>query len=363
MTGIWLGSSMAYGYLSPLALPRPGRSSRFFPALVCVLSAVAAVWGIIFIKDTAALAYFAKGLQALSVANDPVSADNDFRMSVTLNPMDIYWQGRAEASLAMARALLASLNSSSDASTTQAAASRTMALGNQASQYAAKAVAADPTNYYNYVSEARVAELATSLKMQNGYQAGVQAYSTAIALNPGNPSLYLSLARLEVSQNQLDAALQTIGASLQVKNNYLDAVFLLTQVEAAKGNLPDAITAARFAIGLNDANPLLYFELGLLQYVSKDYADAAVTLAQAVKLQPDYANAQYFLGLSYAQLNRIPDAAAQFEQLSVSNPGNQEVALILANLRAGKSPFAGATPPASTAPEKRSSPPIPEKKP
>ncbi len=363
MTGIWLGASMAYGYLSPVALPRPGRSSRLLPALTAVLTAVAAVWGIVFIKDTAALAYFGKGLQALTVANDPVVADNDFRMAATLNPIDIYWQGRVEASLAQARALLATLNSSSDASTSQSVALRTVALGNQASQYAAKAVAADPTNYYNYVSEARVAELAASLKMANGYQAGVQAYSSAISLNPGNPSLYLSLARLQVSQNQLDASLQTIGASLQVKNNYLDAVFLLTQVEAAKGNLPDAITAAKFAIGLNNTNPLLYFQLGLLQYVSKDYADAAATLAQAVKLQPDYANAQYFLGLSYAQLNRIPDASAQFERLAVSNPSNQEVAMILANLRAGKSPFAGATPPASTAPEKRSSPPIPEKKP
>ena len=363
MTGIWLGSSMAYGYLSPLVLSPAGRVSKLFPGLAAVLVLVAAIWGIVFVKDTAALAYFGKGLQALTVANDPVKADSDFRMAVTLNPIDVYWQARAEASLAEARALLSTLTSSSDASTSQAVAAQTVALGNQASQYAAKAVAADPTNYYDFVSEARVAEFAASLKMQNGYQAGVQAYGNAIALNPGNPSLYLSLARLQVSQNQLDAALQTIGASLQVKNNYLDAVFLLTQVEAAKGNLPDAITAAKFAIGLNDTNPLLYFELGLLQYVSNDYADAATTLAQAVKLQPDYANAEYFLGLSYARLNRLPDAAAQFQQLAVTNPDNQEVALILANLRAGKSPFAGAVPPVSTAPEKRPKLPIPEKKP
>jgi len=367
MTGIWLGASTAYGYLSPLVLsPAPisaRRGWRLFPAFVVVLTAVVAVWGVIFIKNTAALAYFSKGLQALTVANDPAVADSDFRMAVSLNPVDVYWQARAEASLAQARALVATITSSSDASTSQAVAVRTVALGNQASQYAAKAVAADPTNYYNYVSEARVAEFAASLKMANAYQAGVQAYSNAISLNPGNPSLYLSMARLQVSQNQLDAALQTIGASLQVKNNYLDAVFLLTQVEAAKGNLPDAITSAKFAIDLNDTNPLLYFQLGLLQYSSNDYSDATTTLAQAVKLQPDYANAEYFLGLSYARLNRFPDAAAQFSALAVTNSDNQEVALILANLRAGKSPFTGATPPISTAPEKRSTPPIPEKKP
>ena len=362
LMGIMLGASAAYGYLSPLSIPAAGRASRALPIVAIVLSVIAVVWGIIFIKDTVALGYFGKGIRLLTASSDPAGADNAFRMAVTLNPVDVYYEGRTEATLALAQASIAAIPKNADASTTQAAVARTLALGNQALAYSKQAIAADPTNYYNYVSMAHVAEFATNIRMPGGLDMGTNAYKAAIQFNPGNPALYLSLARLQASQNQLDAALQTVGATLQVKNNYLDAVFLLSQVEAAKGNLPDAITAAKFAIGLNSSSPLLYFQLGLLQYTAGDYAGAADTLAKAVSLQSNYANAQYFLGLAYARLNRMADAAAQFEQLAASNPDNQEVASILANLRAGKSPFAGATP-APTAPEKRPTPPISTKKP
>ena len=368
LTGIWLGASAAYGSVKPFAIaPRPEQPSRLFSATTGILMAIAVVWALVFLKDTAALGYFAAGLGQLGAPSGAAQADADFHTAVDLNPADVYWRARTEAALAEAQALAASSTPSSASLAAAAAASttaaETAALGNQAFTDAENAVAADTGNYYNYLSEARVAEFAVSLHMPQGYQEGVTAYEKAISLNPGNPSLYLSLARLEASQNQFDAALQTVGTSLQVKPNYLDGVFLLSQIEAAKGNLPDAITAAKFALTLDAANPLLYFQLGLLQYMSGDYADATTSLVQAVKLQPQYANAQYFLGLSYARLGQISAAADQFGALASTNPGNQEVALILANLRAGKSPFTGEAPQTVTPPEKRLQLPIPDKKP
>ena len=373
MTGIMLGASAAYGYLPVFVLPRGAdiatsdapSSPRLFPAAVAVLTLVAIVWGLVFIKNTAALAYFGSGLSQLTVSNDPAAADADFRTAVTMNPIDVYWQARAEANLAMAQAVASKIASSTDASTTQALTAETVALGDQAFQYASRAIAADPTNYYNYLSEARAAEFAVSLQMKDAYQTGEQAYASAIGLNPGNPSLYLDLARLQVSQKDLDPAIQTIGASLQVKSNYLDAVYLLSQVEASKGNLPDAITAAQFAVNLNPTSPLLYFQLGILQYTHADYGLATTTLTEAVKLQPDYANAQYFLGLSFARIGNIPAAVDQFRQLSTAYPDNQQIALILADLKAGKSLFESPTAPAATTAASKtiSRLPIAEKKP
>jgi hypothetical protein len=81
-----------------------------------------------------------------------------------------------------------------------------------------------------------------------------------------------------------------------------------------------------------------------------------------LKIQPDYANAKYFLGLSAARLNDMSAAIAQFSDLAGNNPDNQEVALILANLRAGRSIFSEAKPPVTTPPEKRSNLPLKEKK-
>ncbi len=360
MTGLWLGAAVSYERLRPLGFhPQPGsRLYRILPGLIVATLALTIVWGIVYAKDTIALVFFDQGLKELTVSGDPSTAESKFATALALHPTDIFWQGRAEAALAQARALVSA--GSSNAASTTALAAQVSGLVNDALGYAQNAIKADSSNYYNYLSAARVAEAGAGLKMAQAYDTGVAAYVSAIRLNPQNPSLYVSLAHFQASNSHLDDALQTIGASLQVKNNYLDSVFLLSQVEAAKGNLPDAITSAQFAIKLNPQNPLLYFQLGLFQYTAGSYADAAATFEQAVKLQADYANAQYFLGLSYARLGRNTDAINQFQALAATNPGNQEIQAILSALRAGKSLFAGSQPALPTPPEKRQNPPLPD---
>ena len=196
--------------------------------------------------------------------------------------------------------------------------------------------------------------------MAEGYENALQAYDAAIKINRLNPAIYLDLAQLQASQNKLDLALQAVGAALQVKNNYIDAVFMLSQIYAAQGNLKDAITAATIATQINPQNPLLFFQLGLLEYNNKNYQASANALEKAVALSPVYANAHYFLGLSYSRLNQNELAIQEFTGLVESNPDNQEVALILSNLQSGRSPFTDAKLPVTPTPERRAKPPIQE---
>jgi len=364
MTGLWLGSSVAYGRLAPFAVTgRQGSLSHIVvPAVATICLVVAALWGLDYVKNTVALGYFGGGVKALNASADPIKADARFQTAVALNPLDVYWQARAEAGIAEANALISSVTATSTASSTSAIAAEAADIINRSIGYANDAIAFDPDNYNNYVSAARVAEVATAMKMSNGYEAAVAGYSAAIQRDPSDPSLYLSLARIEATQSKYDDAVKSLGAALQVKSNYLDAVYLLSQVEAAKGDLPNAITAAQFAIELNSQNPLLYFQLGLLQYNAADYADATTSLALADRLQGGYANAEYFLGLSYARLGRTTEAIAQFEKLAASNPDNAEVAAILSALRSGRSLFTATGATASAArPERRTAPPIQER--
>ena len=84
-----------------------------------------------------------------------------------------------------------------------------------------------------------------------------------------------------------------------------------------------------------------YFRLGLLYYESKNYTRAAEEFQKSISLVPVYANARYFLGLSYARLGRNADAITEFEAVRSTNPDNVEVNTIIKNLRAGRDPFAG----------------------
>jgi tetratricopeptide (TPR) repeat protein len=343
MTGIFLGAAVSHGSISGWTIMFKECCARTAPYAIgaCVILLIAL--GVVYVKNDIALSYFVSGAKALGVANDPMAADSDFSKALAFNDSDVFWQARAQAVIAEAKMAAASVTSTSTASTTQAVTVQVSGLINQSMGYAQKAVAYDPSNYYNYLSEASISAMAASINMTGAYDAAVGAYTRAIQLDPQDPSLYLDLAQFQAQMNKLPDALQTLGVALQVKSNYLDAIYLLSQVEAAQGNLKDAITAAQVAIQINPQSSLLFFQLGLLQYNNAAYSDATTSLEKAISLQSDYSNARYFLGLSYARLNRTSDAIDQFQQLALSNPDNQTIVSIIDTLRSGKSLFATAT--------------------
>jgi tetratricopeptide (TPR) repeat protein len=361
MTGVFFGSVASFDLLPSFNLaPSVGtRMYKFMPSLLIICMVISAIWGLVYVKKAVALSDFGMGVKQLTVTGNSASADAYFRKALAIDLSDVYWQARAEAALAQASQLAAGVNAQTPASTTEQVLGQVTTYANSALNYAQNAIAYDPSNYYNYVSEARVSAAAANYRITTAYDNAVKAYNQAIALNQQNPSLYLNLAQLQASQNKLDDALKTIGATLQVKSNYLDAIYLLSQVDAAKGNLPEAITAAQYAITINASSSLLYFQLGTLQYNNKDYKSAADALTKAVQLTPNYSNAQYFLGLAESRLGNNTDAITQFAQLAKANPDNKEVSQILANLQAGKSIFTDTT--ASTTPNTENRPTLPIK--
>ncbi len=356
LTGASLGVSVAYKSVKAKEFSPSGKS---FPSFVLVAILIAVVWGLMYIKKSTALAYFAAGVRQLTVSKDTVAADKAFNRALLIDKSDIYYQAEAEMGLIKVGALTSSLQQGG--SVPKATVDQVGVIIGEALAASKNAIEYDDKNYYNHVSEARVLELAARLGLPNAYENAVKAYNEAIKINTFNPGLYLSLARLATQQNKQSEAVQAIGAALQVKSNYIDAIFLLSQIEAARGNLRDAITAARAATELNPDNPILYLQLGLLQYNNKEYGAAVTSLSKAVELQPDYANAKYFLGLSYSRLGRNVQAIEQFEQLAATNPDSQEVALILSNLKAGRSAFVDAKPPVTPTPEKRTNLPLRER--
>ncbi|MFZ2769650.1 MAG: tetratricopeptide repeat protein, partial [Minisyncoccia bacterium] len=115
--------------------------------------------------------------------------------------------------------------------------------------------------------------------------------------------------------------------------------FLLTQIEIKDNNIDKAIKSAETTAILRPDNAGLFFQLGILKYSNKDYAGAIEALNYALKIIPDYANAKYYLGLSLDLAGRHDEAIVQFEDLVKTNPDNQAVIAVLANLKAGKDAF------------------------
>jgi len=218
----------------------------------------------------------------------------------------------------------------------------------------------DGLNYQNYLTAGRVYE--SIVPMEGAYKIAYENYNKALSLNPKSPLINLTLARLETSNKNNIKAKEYAIKSLQLKNNYTDAVFLLAQIEIAEGNIKEAIKLVEAGSILASDNPVAYFQLGVLKYSDKEknYKGAAEAFEKAVSLSPSYSNARYFLGLSYYNLGRTADAIKQFESVQSLNPDNKEVEFILKNLRDGRAPFANAAPPIDDKPEKRKNLPVKE---
>ena len=207
----------------------------------------------------------------------------------------------------------------------------------------------------------RVYEAITPLNIEGAYESAKAAYEQALTQNPRSPAILLTLARLEVAKKDNAKARENIARALREKGNYTEAIFLLAQIEAAEGNIKAAISSVEAASVIAPSDPSIFFQLGLLRFNDKDYRGAAGALERSVALSPTYANAKYFLGLSYEKLNRATDAITQFSDLQKTNPDNAEIKLILSNLKAGRPPFSNVTPPLDDKPEKRAKLPVEEK--
>lgn len=297
--------------------------------------------------------YFNAAIADASVNGDIVAAHDNLIRAIQFNADPLYYRSLAQLDLTNMQQILST--------TTQAQS----ALANQFQAYLTEAQAAaiaartaDPTDYQNWLVLGQIAGSVASFDTSTStYETARSYYEQAHQLDPTDPSVFLSLAQLDVAHGAIATATADINQALILKNDYTNAIFLLAQIQASQGNITSAIKSLQAAIASSPQNAGLRFNLGLLYYDTKNWSNAAAMFQQAIILLPQYANAEYFLGLSEANLGNTTAALTEFENLAVSNPNDPTISAIIANLKAGHSPLTGLTPPAST-PQKASQPPV-----
>jgi tetratricopeptide (TPR) repeat protein len=298
--------------------------------------------------------------RAVRAANEGGSIDEVLglaKKAIAVSPVDLYYRFLVEVEIARLQNIIAAAGQTLSVESARTEFQRVYA---EALDSAQKAIALNDAAYENHLTLARLYELLVPVGITGAYENADRVYRAAASRNPTNPGISLMQARLELTKGDRAAARRFIAEALRKKNNYTDAVFLLSQIDAADGNTPEAIRSATAATILAPGEPLVFFQLGILQYTAGDFAAAATALEQATALNPSYANAKYFLGLAYYRLGRRQDATSQFRDLTVTNPDNAEVKLILENLEKGRDPFANARPPVDSRPERRSTLPVSE---
>jgi tetratricopeptide (TPR) repeat protein len=315
--------------------PRTG----FVSSLVMVAIIVANVaLGYGLFKNSQSLWHFQKSSFALNTSNDVEASKAEMQKAITAVPNDVYYRSLAEIETVKLNAILNQDPKTVKPEDAQKQFSETLTNAITAG-IAAKD--ADPTNYLNWISLGQVYEAASipELKVEGAYESAQYAYGQALQRNPKNPGILVLFSRLAVTHKDLATARQYALQAIQAKNNYIDAYFLLSQIEVADKNLKGAIDSVTAASVIDPTNTGIFFQLGLLKYNNKDFTGAIEALEKSISLSPDYANAKYFLGLSYEAIGNHAKAIELFKNLLVTNPDNEDVKTILANLQAGKPIF------------------------
>ena len=327
----------------------------FISILILIFLVISSiVLGYLFVQKFVSLSYFQKSLSALNRDGNIEKTEKYLGKAVNLSGEDVYYRALSELNLIKLNNLVQQTNLPQDTLRAQFQ----VILG-QAIDSAKKATEIDKTNYTNFMSLGRVYEAIVPLNVAGAYEAAKDSYGKALALNPQSPAILLGDARLEIAKGNNKEGRAYIAKALAQKQNYTEAVFFLSQLEARDGNILEAIRRTEDVAALAPNDITVFFQLGLLKYNNKDYAGAITAFERAVGLSSNYANAKYFLGLSYQKVGRVADAIVQFEGVQSTNPDNQEVKNIITNLKAGRAPFANVPPP-NNKPEARKKPPIDE---
>lgn len=195
------------------------------------------------------------------------------------------------------------------------------------------AVKINPNNYQNFVSLGRAYELAVPFDKAGGFDNAKKSYDEAIKLYPGNPYLYLMQARLETSAGTKDAAKERLTEALSKKQNFADALYLMSQLSAGESKIEEAINYAVEAVRSAPNDPLVYTQAGLLFYAKRDYQNAVLALRGALERDPNNENVAYFLALSLRDGGNGAAAIPLAEELLKRNPNNQDIKILVSSLK------------------------------
>lgn len=336
-----------------LDLSRKNRTSFVF-ALIAIMAFVGSGYSVhFFVKKFLALNNYNQALVIFEKTGDAEKTKEKLLMAVKKDNQDEYNRTLSELSLVSLGKILTDKSISED---------KVVSLFRQwldlATSSALEAIKVNKTDPANWMQLGRVYESFISLKISGADEAALNAYAEAFRVSPLDPSPFVSSARVVLQMNKSDEAKKYLQSALVFKLDMTDALFMLSQIEAKEGNLKEAILKAEQSAVSSPNNPSILFQLGLLNYQNKTFNNAKSAFESAVAINPEFANARYFLGLIYDKSGEKNKAIEQFEIIKKTNPDNQEIDKILKNLAEGKSALSEVSPPL---PEKRSELPIAEK--
>lgn len=167
----------------------------------------------------------------------------------------------------------------------------------------------------------------------------INEYKITLKLDGNDSKAHSNLALAYEQQGKAKEALEHYEAAIKHDKEAESQVLLALHVSAGNlaaetGNLSKARAHYAAAVALDkDGNPELHYTLANLLMRENKNEEAALHYEYVVRLMPEYAQAQYELGVAYARLGRIADAVRILENALKIQPGFAEARTLLEQLK------------------------------
>jgi tetratricopeptide (TPR) repeat protein len=309
---------------------------RIFSVSLCVFAVAVLFTGIQSVRALVSDVLVNRAVAAYSTGGDIAGASRAIAGAIAVDSRNDRARLAAVEVGLLQLAELVAANDTSDAARNLLQSTLTKTI-----EHGLAAVSIESRNYQNWLVLARLYGELAGVGVEGAEANARTAYQQAAADNPTSPLPLLGLAQLDLIGENDAAAREHLEAALALKSDLAAAHFLLSQIHARANDLPKAHAAAAAAAELVPEDPLGWYNLGTILYAEADYQNAALALERAAGIQNDYANALFLLGLSYSKLDRNPDALATLKAVAVLSPADEALIAIIANITAGRDPFAG----------------------
>lgn len=166
----------------------------------------------------------------------------------------------------------------------------------------------------------------------------IKSLNRANELEPTNPVILWRLGNDYVLQKNFVKAIEYYQKSIALKKDYVAAYVSLTGAYESNKETDKAIETYRNLLPLGANNSDILFNFGRLLYnrgQKDDKANAEKLWLEAVRIQPNYSNALYSLGLLYETRGNRTLALEYYYKVKDLNPDNKDITAKIRSLVAG----------------------------
>lgn len=136
--------------------------------------------------------------------------------------------------------------------------------------------------------------------------------------------------------NDLSKAVESFSKAIELKQDYILAIYNLGVVYERQGKIKEAINQLELIRSVNPLDPNLAFQLGLLYYRDGRKDLSFKELQRAINIFQDFSNARWYLALLYEERGEIEKALEELRKIEKLNPDNEILERKIADLEAGK---------------------------